>query len=104
MVNGVITDQNGNFSIKNLRYGKYIVKFSFIGYRDVFKNVEIKSTNLDLGTIELRTASEILEGIEIVAERQMMEYKLDDVEQPTKERVQNAQAILEIEKYDGYKK
>ncbi|MEE0938089.1 MAG: TonB-dependent receptor [Bacteroidales bacterium] len=77
MVNGVITDQNGNFSIKNLRYGKYIVKFSFIGYRDVFKNVEIKSTNLDLGTIELRTASEILEGVEIVAERQMMEYKLD---------------------------
>ena len=33
-----------------------------------------------------------------------LEYKLDDVEQPTKERVQNAQAILEIEKYDGYKK
>ena len=42
MVNCVITDQNGNFSIKNLRYGKYIVKFSFIGYRDVFKNVEIR--------------------------------------------------------------
>lgn len=77
MINGVITDENGKFSITNMKSGKYIVRFSFIGYKDVFKNVELKSGNVSMGNIKLSQSSEMLEGVEIVAERQMMEYKLD---------------------------
>ena len=77
MINGVITNENGKFSITNMKLGKFIVKFSFIGYKDVFKNVELKGGNVNMGNIELSQSSEMLEGVEIVAERQMMEYKLD---------------------------
>ncbi len=77
MVSGIITDEKGRFSLKNLKAGKYIVKFSFIGYKDHYSNVNIKQGNTDLGTISLKTASEILKAAEVVAERQMMEYKLD---------------------------
>ena len=77
MINGVITNENGKFSITNMKLGKFIVRFSFIGYKDVFKNVELKGGNVNMGNIELSQSSEMLEGVEIVAERQMMEYKLD---------------------------
>lgn len=77
MVNGVITDADGKFEIRALSLGKYLVKFSFIGYKDSFKPVEVKAGNTDMGTILLNASSEMLEGVEVVAERQMMEYKLD---------------------------
>lgn len=77
LVNGVITDAEGKFEIKALSLGTYIVRFSFIGYKDCFKSVNVKSGSTDMGTIALNTSSEMLKSVEVVAERQMMEYKLD---------------------------
>lgn len=77
LVNGVITDAKGKFEIKALSLGTYIVRFSFIGYKDCFKSVNVKSGSTDMGTIALNTSSEMLKSVEVVAERQMMEYKLD---------------------------
>ncbi len=77
LVNGVITDAEGKFEIKALSLGTYIVRFSFIGYKDCFKSVNVKSGSTDMGTIALNASSEMLKSVEVVAERQMMEYKLD---------------------------
>ena len=77
IVNGATTNTDGKFEIKALSLGKYLVKFSFIGYKDYFKTVDVKSGKTDMGTIVMNEASEMLKGVEVVAERQMMEYKLD---------------------------
>ena len=78
MVNGVITDERGFFVMNGIKNkGNYILKLSFIGYKDFFKNIKWDGKPIKLGTLKMNTASEILEGVEIVAERQMMEYKLD---------------------------
>ncbi len=77
MVSGVTTDEKGKFLLKNIKPGKYIVKLSFVGYKDNIREFSVKAGNNHLGTIKLKTASEILDVAEIVAERQMMEYKLD---------------------------
>lgn len=78
MVNGVITDESGNFTLNGVNAnGSFILKLSFIGYKDLYKNITTKGKALNVGTLKMNTASEILEGVEIVAERQMMEYKLD---------------------------
>ncbi len=77
LVNGGITNDNGDFNIKNISYGKYTIKFSFVGYKDFIKDVEIKSSNVNVGTIRLQTSSENLQEVTIVGAKQMMEYKLD---------------------------
>lgn len=41
---GVLTDDNGSFLIKNVPQGKHNVVVSFIGYRTLFKTVEITSS------------------------------------------------------------
>ena len=99
VINGGITDDKGRFSIKNIAFGKYILKFSFVGYKDVSKNIEIKSNNTDAGTIMLQVASENLEEVTIVGAKQMMEYKLDkrviNVDQNLVSAGGNASDVLE---------
>lgn len=41
---GVLTDNNGSFHIENVPQGKHNVVVSFIGYRTLFKTVEITSS------------------------------------------------------------
>ncbi len=76
-VNGGITDDNGVFNIKNIAYGKYILKCSFVGYKDFTKDIEIKSSNTKIETIQMKTSSENLQEVQIVGAKQLMEYKLD---------------------------
>lgn len=77
MVNGVITNEKGKFVITKVKNGNYILRLSFMGYKDLFRKVTVKGKNLDLGTLIMSPSSSTLNNVEIVAERQMMEYKLD---------------------------
>src|SRR5436853_7896457 len=45
----VLTDENGNYNINNIRTGKYNISFSSVGYASQNKEVEITSTinNID---------------------------------------------------------
>ncbi len=76
MVNGTITDDQGNFSLLS-DAGNYLVRFTFIGYKEIYKPIKISRQDLNLGTINLNLGAETLEGVEITAERSMMEYQLD---------------------------
>lgn len=99
LLNGGITDDNGVFNIKNIAYGKYILKFSFVGYKDVTQDFEIKAPNSNVGTIKLKSSSENLEEVTIVGAKQMMEYKLDkrvvNVDQNLVSAGGNASDVLE---------
>lgn len=77
LVGGIITSDDGTFVLANISQGNYILRCSFIGYKDYFSSVKVNSGKTNLGTILLTASSETLEGVEVVAERQMMEYKLD---------------------------
>ncbi|MBR1627413.1 MAG: carboxypeptidase-like regulatory domain-containing protein, partial [Bacteroidales bacterium] len=77
IVNGGITDDKGEFNIKNIAYGKYVIKFSFVGYKDVVKDIEIKSSQTKIGVITLNPSSENLQEVQVVGAKQLMEYKLD---------------------------
>ncbi len=80
LVNGGITDEKGTFSFSNLVPGHFFIKVSFIGYKD-FVSSEFQLTNSNseknFGKIGLETSATFLEGVNITAERSMMEYKLD---------------------------
>ena len=76
MVNGTITDKDGKFSI-DAKKGKYLLRLTFIGYKDDYQPLEIKNEDVQLGVIQLNLGTQALEGVEITAERSMMEYQLD---------------------------
>lgn len=77
LVNGGITNEKGEFAINNISYGKYILKCSFVGYKDSFKNVAVNDAKTNAGEIKITESSSNLETVNITADRQMMEYKLD---------------------------
>ncbi len=81
MANGNVTDSRGHFEVKNLKYGKYIVRVSFIGYEDLYseKPIVLSESNphVDMGRLYLAQSAEMMEAVEVTAERTMVEYQLD---------------------------
>ncbi|HBN05811.1 MAG TPA: hypothetical protein DD434_08510, partial [Bacteroidales bacterium] len=76
LVNGTITDEKGNFVLQS-DLGNYLLRFSFIGYKEMYKPIKVSKKDIDLGIINLNLGAETLQGVEITAERSMMEYQLD---------------------------
>lgn len=72
---GGTTDDKGAFSI-DVPKGSYNIKIDFMS----FKPYEVTMTidkNTDLGNIQLDTDSQMIEGVEIIAERSTVELRLD---------------------------
>lgn len=69
MVTGNITDLDGNFSL-NAKSGKYLLKVSFIGYKNVYKPIVLSAQKktLSLGNIKLESDAIMLDEAVIVAQ------------------------------------
>lgn len=78
-VTGVVTDEKGEFQIKGLEDGQYIVEIQFVGFQTYTKEITLArgERNIKLGTIELTENVTELEGVEVVAERSTIEQKID---------------------------
>ena len=80
LVTGSITSAGGTFSIPDLPYGAYYVEASFIGFDKATVN-DIKlipnAAAVDLGTIGLEASREQIGTVDVVAERNRVEYKID---------------------------
>lgn len=62
-VTGATSDDNGKFTLKAHSDGKYILKFTSVGYIVSFKNVEVKDgQDVDLGEITLGAEATMLKG------------------------------------------
>ena len=79
IITGGITQDNGNFTIKNLALENYAVEFQFMGYKKQTISVNLKDTtkNINLDTIYLEEEAVQLEGVEIVKEKSTYEQKID---------------------------
>src|SRR5690606_2308649 len=78
IITGVLTDENGNFTLKNLAQKIYTVEVSFIGYKTHITTADLtQQKDVDLGQILFEDESVILEGVEIVREVSTIEQKID---------------------------
>ena len=80
MVDGMISDGNGEFAFKKVKEGEYRVIVRFMGFRNVLvEGVRITAGDLvaDLGTLSLRPDVANLEEVEIRAQKSLVEYKID---------------------------
>ena len=77
-VAGIITDTRGVFTLQ-AGPGKYFMTIQFMGYKTKRLNVTVGSdgANVDLGKIYIDPDTELLEEVEIVAEKSTMTMALD---------------------------
>ncbi len=79
MVKAEITDMDGQFRLRSIPAGEYFFSVSFVGYADYstsafrLKDEEVK----DLGTIQLATDENVLDAVEVVAQRALIEVQPD---------------------------
>lgn len=78
VVTGVNTDDNGDFSIKNLALKSYTIEIQYIGFRKYVGSL-LLSENKKTATINVSLEEEAtqLKGVNIVAERSTIEQKID---------------------------
>ena len=79
-IDGVTTDDKGEFKFNEVGLGKYQLLFSFIGYKNKTLNNLILSPekpDLTLNSVPISSESYTLEGVEIVGQASIIENKID---------------------------
>ncbi len=76
-----ITNNQGNFEIKNIHENNYLLQLSFIGYRTIYRNITIplKGGN-SIGTIVMKPVPVDVGEVKVVGERIPLMIKKDTVE------------------------
>lgn len=80
LVTGGIADASGSFTISDLPLGAYYAEAAFIGFeKTTINDIKIQPTSLtvDLGTIDLAVSRQQIGAVDVVAERNRIEYKID---------------------------
>lgn len=80
MITGSISNANGSFVIQNIPFGTYYIEASFIGFeKTVIDNVKItaNSATSNVGNINLAASKQQIGTVDVVAERNRVEYKID---------------------------
>ena len=81
MVTGITTNNMGGYTIKNVEEGNYIVKISYLGYRNFYRAATVKNgaTILNVGTALLYPNSILLESAVVTGKLPQMEVKEDTI-------------------------
>lgn len=79
ILTGSITNQKGNFEIKQIPYGKHRVEFQFIGYKTYSKSILLSDAHpkKDLGEIKIEIESDMMDEVTLVTEISTVEQKVD---------------------------
>jgi len=79
LVLGTITNEEGRFTLNNLKQGRYYIEVSSIGYKTTQEPFFIGSLNsfLDAGTIELTEDEKVLNEVVVSAKQDEVSSKLD---------------------------
>lgn len=81
LVNGAITDEKGAFTMRQQGGGKFYLKITFIGYGEQIWGPFMRKPGgealIDLGEILISPSSATLRGVEIVADKPLIEMTLD---------------------------
>lgn len=79
LVIGTITNEEGRFTLNNLKQGRYYIEVSFIGYTSIRQPLFIGNLNsfLDAGTIILTEDTKVLTEVEVTAKQDEVSGKMD---------------------------
>lgn len=78
-ITGGVTNEEGLFTLTNIKQGEYYIQVSYVGYQSIKKSVLVGSLSsfLNLGTITLEEDSKTLKEIEVSAKQDEVSGKMD---------------------------
>lgn len=79
-VGGGITNEKGRFQLKDIPWGNWLMKINFIGYDTHWiNNIAISKENpiKTIGKIKLSPGAKTLQGVEVTAQKEMIQTNLD---------------------------
>jgi hypothetical protein len=77
---GGSADVNGRFALENVKAGAYILKVSYIGYSDLFRNIRMPESPLTLENITLQSSSKLLKSV-VIEEKALTAVQKGDTTQ-----------------------
>lgn len=80
LVTGAIADSTGHFVLDGVRFGKFYMAIDFIGYKkEIIDEITMRPPEMkkSVGKVYLRPAAKALQGVDITAEKNRVEYKID---------------------------
>ncbi len=77
---GALTSVNGEFLLKDLQTGKYLLKISYLGYKTIMKPLNVTSGSVDLGVFKLEEDALLLNEVTVSAEQIAVKVKKDTIE------------------------
>lgn len=79
LLKGTITDEEGGFVLEGLAEGSYVLTVSYVGYKDLNRNVEITSSSprVNLNRLLLEEDSLLLGEVEVIGQKSQMRFELD---------------------------
>jgi outer membrane receptor for ferrienterochelin and colicin len=81
-INGVLTDEKGNFKFDNIRAGAYKITVSFIGYPtktiDPITTTAAKPDN-NMGSVIIAPSARALKEVQVVGQAALIENKIDKI-------------------------
>lgn len=72
MIDGGLTEENGEFNFKNLPLGPLSVKINYVGNKDIVKKIKLSppnNTEIDLGDMVMAVDAQVLDAVEIKADK-----------------------------------
>ena len=72
MIEGNLTEENGEFNFKGLPLGPLTVKINYVGNKDIIKKVRLtppNNTEIDLGNLVMEIDAQVLSEVEIKADK-----------------------------------
>lgn len=78
IINGGVTNEQGDFSIKNIPLKSYTIEVQFIGYKKYTSQIEFSNARKTISLkIVLEEEATALKGVDVVNERSIVEQKID---------------------------
>lgn len=75
-VGGTITDADGAFKLE-LKDGPYTIVVSFMGYSEQKRDITVAGKPVNMGRIQLKEDSRVLQDVEVVGQGSSMRFELD---------------------------
>ncbi len=96
-VTGTTSDENGVFNLENIAAGRYYLKCSYIGYKDVVKRVNIGADGRDvnMGMIALEQNTVMLKDVVVMGVKTAVLVKEDTIEYNADTYKTQANAVVE---------
>ena len=97
LVKGTTTDMSGVFNIKGVKAGKYLLRFSYLGYNDVIKHVTVGDDGRDvnMGVVKMEPNTIMLKEAVVVGVKSPITVKEDTIEFNADTYKTQANAVVE---------